>query len=59
MTEEKNILQIFEKYKPNFVINAAAMTNVDGCEDDKDLCHKINVTAVNYLSRLVRSLIRI
>ena len=50
VTEEKNILQIFEKYKPDFVINTAAMTNVDSCEDDKDLCDKINVTAVNYLS---------
>ena len=30
ITEEKNILQIFEKYKPDFVINTAAMTNVDG-----------------------------
>ena len=27
------------------------MTNVDACEDDKELCEKINVTAVNYLSR--------
>ena len=51
ITEEKNILQIFEKYKPDFVINTAAMTNVDGCEDDKELCDKINVTAVKYLSR--------
>ena len=51
ITEEKNILPIFEKYKPDFVINTAAMTSVDGCEDDKELCDKINVTAVNYLSR--------
>ena len=32
------------------MINTGAMTNVDGCEDDKELCDKINVTAVNYLS---------
>jgi dTDP-4-dehydrorhamnose reductase len=50
ITEEDSILQIFEKYKPDFVINTAAMTNVDACEDDKELCDKINVTAVNYLS---------
>lgn len=51
ITEEDSILQIFEKYKPDFVINTAAMTNVDACEDDKKLCDKINVTAVNYLSK--------
>ena len=50
ITEEDSILQIFEKYKPDFVINTAVMTNVDACEDDKELCDKINVTAVNYLS---------
>lgn len=50
ITVEKDILLIFEKYKPDFVINTAAMTNVDSCEDDKELCDKINVTAVNYLS---------
>lgn len=50
ITEEDSILQIFEKYKPDFVINTAAMTNVDACEDDKELCDKINVTAFNYLS---------
>ena len=37
ITEEKNIFPIFEKYNPDFVINTAAMTNVDVCEDDKEL----------------------
>ena len=37
-------------YKPKYVINTAAMTNVDACEDYKNLCDDINVKAVNYLS---------
>tara|TARA_B100000963_G_scaffold60279_1_gene48215 strand:+ start:6139 stop:7035 length:897 start_codon:yes stop_codon:yes gene_type:complete len=52
ITEENNVLVIFKKYKPQFVINTAAMTDVDGCEDHKILCDKINVTAVNYLSKI-------
>ena len=50
ITDENAIFETFEKYKPDAVINTAAMTNVDGCEDDKELCDKINVTAVEFLA---------
>ena len=51
ITDEEAIFETFEKYKPDAVINTAAMTNVDGCEDQKELCEKINVRAVEYLSK--------
>ena len=51
ITDEEAIFETFEKYKPDAVINTAAMTNVDGCEDQKELCDKINVRAVEYLSK--------
>lgn len=51
ITDEEAIFETFEKYKPDSVINTAAMTNVDGCEDQKELCDKINVRAVEYLSK--------
>ena len=54
ITKEKDVLQVFEKYKPHYLINTAAMTNVDGCEDNKQLCDKINVIAVDYLSKLCK-----
>lgn len=50
ITDEVSIAKIFEKYKPEVVINTAAMTNVDGCEDEKELCDKINVSAVEFLA---------
>lgn len=34
---------------PDIVINAAAYTNVDGCEDNKELAWNINVNGVKYL----------
>lgn len=32
-------------YKPTLIINAAALSNVDDCEKDEDLAHKINFHA--------------
>lgn len=35
--------------KPNVVINTAAVTNVDKCETEKELCRRVNVDAVKEL----------
>jgi len=44
-----NIDDIFDRVKPDAVIHAAAMTNVDACESDKEGCVLQNVTAVQYI----------
>ncbi len=49
ITDEKEIQETFDYVQPDIVINAAAMTNVDACEDDKEGCWKLNVDAVQYL----------
>ena len=49
ITNRGEVEQIFEKYKPDAVINTAAFTNVDGCEKDHEGCDKLNVEAVSYL----------
>jgi dTDP-4-dehydrorhamnose reductase len=41
--------QVVEKYKPDAIIHTAAMTNVDTCEANKELCHQLNVDAVQTL----------
>lgn len=51
ITDEKNVQEVLNAQKPNFVINTAAMTNVDACETDKTLCDKLNIDAVLYLSK--------
>jgi dTDP-4-dehydrorhamnose reductase len=38
--------RILTYYKPDVVINAAAMTQVDQCEDQPEECWRANVTAV-------------
>ncbi len=45
--EEVNIL--FKSYQPTVVINTAAMTNVDACEEHRDQCWDMTVNAVSYL----------
>ncbi|MFA6276952.1 MAG: SDR family oxidoreductase [Pedobacter sp.] len=37
---------VIEKYKPDAIIHTAAMTNVDTCEDQKELAFALNVESV-------------
>jgi dTDP-4-dehydrorhamnose reductase len=46
ITDKENVHQVFSKFLPDVVINTAAMTNVDACETEKELCWSLNVTAV-------------
>lgn len=49
ITNSAEVANICEKYRPDVLINTAAMTNVDACEGDKEGCWKMNVNAVEYL----------
>ena len=49
ITNQQEINAVFDTFKPDAVINTAAMTNVDACEDDKELCWDLNVNAVKYM----------
>ena len=49
ITNSTEVSNICEKYRPDVLINTAAMTNVDACEGDKEGCWKMNVNAVEYL----------
>jgi dTDP-4-dehydrorhamnose reductase len=45
------VKQVIERYQPDAIIHTAAMTNVDTCEANKELCRRLNVDAVlNLLS---------
>lgn len=49
ITDQSQVKQVIEKYKPDTVIHTAAMTNVDQCEGERESCTKLNVEAVRYL----------
>ena len=50
ITNQQRVFEVVNKYKPNAIINTAALTNVDLCEDEKELCDLINTIAVGYLA---------
>ena len=49
LTDEIKINEFIHKIKPDVVINPAAMTNVDACENEKETCWNTNVLAVRHL----------
>ena len=49
ITSEEDVLRVYDLYQPEIIINTAAMTNVDACENDKEGCWLLNVTAMEYL----------
>lgn len=56
ITNESEVCEVIETYKPDVVINTAAMTNVDACESDKDGCWKLNVHAVRFLFEVCKKI---
>ncbi|MDZ7900916.1 MAG: NAD(P)-dependent oxidoreductase [Arcicella sp.] len=49
ITNAEQVEEIIGKIRPDAIIHTAAMTNADQCENEKDLCWKMNVTATEYL----------
>jgi dTDP-4-dehydrorhamnose reductase len=49
ITSENEVLEVIGTYRPDVIIHTAAMTNVDQCETERDLCWQMNVKAVEYL----------
>lgn len=49
ITDSKNVSAVLSGFEPTHIINTAALTNVDKCDDDIEKCHKVNVLGVEYL----------
>lgn len=56
ISDKKQVEIILNKYKPDVVINTAAMTNVDACETQKEECWKANVVAVQNIVDVLSTL---
>jgi dTDP-4-dehydrorhamnose reductase len=52
ITNQQLLEEKTKQIKPNFIINTAAMTNVDACENDKASCYDLNVNVVQYLTAI-------
>ena len=49
ITQITQVRKVIAKYQPTHIINAAAMTNVDACEDNVDACNAVNIYGVKNL----------
>ena len=45
VSDPNDVMQVFSAFKPDVVIHSAAMTNVDECELNPEVCHQLNVVA--------------
>jgi dTDP-4-dehydrorhamnose reductase len=50
ITRQDQVDKVIAQTKPDAVIHTAALTHVDRCETERDLCWLTNVTAVQYLA---------
>ncbi len=49
ITDKGLLFEELNKYKPDVIVNTAAMTNVDACEENKAECDLLNVNVVEFL----------
>lgn len=50
ITNRDQVLESIQIIKPDIVINAAAYTDVDGCEDDQELAFQVNGYGPGYIA---------
>jgi len=50
ITNRKQMLELVKEIGPDILLNAAAYTNVDGCEEDRENCWKVNVAGIENLA---------
>lgn len=56
ITDYTSVKAVFEKHKPDVIINTAAMTNVDACETDRAGALLLNATAVEHQVKVLEGL---
>lgn len=52
VTDKNALREVLLAFHPDVIIHTAAMTQVDHCEADPELCHALNVDAVKNLAEL-------
>jgi dTDP-4-dehydrorhamnose reductase len=53
ITNADDCISLMDEFQPEALIHAAAMTQVDACETERELCDSINITGVQNLIRAI------
>ncbi|MBW9220546.1 dTDP-4-dehydrorhamnose reductase [Methanothermococcus sp. SCGC AD-155-N22] len=56
ITNRERLFETVNKISPDFVVNTAAITNVDLCEEERELAYKTNALAVGYIGEVCKDL---
>ena len=56
LTDHVKMAQLIRDFQPDDIIHGAAMTQVDVCEEDKEMCDAVNVESVRKLTELASEL---
>ena len=51
ITNREAVVTVFDLFKPEVVIHCAAMTQVDPCEQNPELCDQVNITGVKIVAK--------
>jgi len=54
VTDFRRVKEVVEDFAPHVIVNCAALTRVDACETERELCWQVNVEAVENLVKLCR-----
>ncbi len=56
ITNARQVASVIENHRPSVIIHAAAMTQVDDCELNREKCWRHNVTATGYLLQAAKDI---
>lgn len=56
IANRENVFEVFEKEKPDVVLNCAAYTDVDGCETNVERCYAANSEGVENLALAAKNI---
>lgn len=54
ISNRTQLWKVVSAFNPDVILNTAAITNVDTCHKERELCHSINVDAIKYLVEICR-----
>mgnify|MGYP000853346349 CR=1 FL=1 len=56
LTNEKETKEFIRSYRPDVIVHCAAYTAVDKAEDEKEICHAVNVLGTRYVAEACKEI---